>query len=347
MLRRQRYLAAVLAGIVVSIANGAPELRINGLDATVPLKIQGKDELVISVSGAGDVNEQSYSVICEDRGLIEPVSGLNEVEDRTATAYRFVFAEGWELGTVGLVADGDMIIDGTAVSAGTKIYKLHLCYSLQAKTTTAIGIDFEGLSWVAPATETKSEPQAEQQIFASQDDESERDYFAGAFGGGTSGIDSFPEPNFYPNLNGDDIVNFADFAVFAGNWQKSGAGLGGDFDDNGAVDINDMQIFAYFWLNGPHPVNVFGLFKGGLAAGDVNEALTYITEISRGKYKEIFQIIEPYLSDYAAGMGELTFDRHSNGEVKYEMLHQDGAETYSFPIFFIRDEDGNWKIYGL
>ncbi len=46
-----------------------------------------------------------------------------------------------------------------------------------------------------------------------------------------NGIESFPEPNSYPDFNGDKIVNFVDFATFAGNWQKSGSGLDGDFDN--------------------------------------------------------------------------------------------------------------------
>ena len=49
MWRRQKYLSAVLVGMVVSLANAAPQLRINGLDATRPIKVEGKDELVISV----------------------------------------------------------------------------------------------------------------------------------------------------------------------------------------------------------------------------------------------------------------------------------------------------------
>jgi len=166
-------------------------------------------------------------------------------------------------------------------------------------------------------------------------------------GGRTIEIDSFPEPNSYPDLNSDKIVNFVDFAIFACNWQKSGSGLDGDFDSSGTVDTNDLAIFAYFWLNGPHPLDVFESFKNALLAGDVNEALIYVAEISREKYTEIFQIIEPNLPDYAAGMGEMTFDRQRGGEVKYEMRHQDGADTLSFPVLFIRDEDGNWRIFNL
>jgi len=72
-----------------------------------------------------------------------------------------------------------------------------------------------------------------------------------------------------------------------------------------------------------------------------------VAEISRDKYAEIFAIIGAHLSDYAAGMGEMTFDRQRTGEVTYEMLQQDGPETLSFPVFFIREEDGNWRLLSL
>ncbi len=161
------------------------------------------------------------------------------------------------------------------------------------------------------------------------------------------GIESFPDPNSYPDFNSDEIVNFADFAIFAESWQESGSGLDGDFNKNGIIDSNDLETFCFLWLSGPHPLNVFEQFKSALSIGDVNEALTFIAEISRDRYAEIFQIIEPNLPDYAADMGEMIFDRQRNGEVIYEMLHQDGAETLSFPVFFIREDDGKWRIFNL
>lgn len=222
MWRRQKYLAALLAGIVVSLASGAPKLRINGLDATVPLKVEGKDKLIISVAGAGDVNEQGYSVICEDRGRLEPVSGLNEVNDGNATAYRFVFDDDWEFGTVLVVADQNMVIDGISVTAGTEVYKLFLFYSLQADATSVIGIDFEGLSWVAP------EPQAEQTP-VSEDSASD---------GGTEEEPGevemlLQEPEYTlplaagngydptMDLNADGKIDFKDFAILAAGWQTT------------------------------------------------------------------------------------------------------------------------------
>jgi hypothetical protein len=159
--------------------------------------------------------------------------------------------------------------------------------------------------------------------------------------------DVFPGPNSYPDFNGDKIVNFIDFARFAQNWHESGSGLDGDFDSSGTVDASDLSTFAYFWLNGSHPLDVFESFKTALAGGNVNEALAFVAEIPRDKYAGIFGIIEARLSDYAAGMGELIFDRQRAGEVIYEMLHQDGPETLSFPVFFIREQDAKWRIFKL
>jgi len=160
-------------------------------------------------------------------------------------------------------------------------------------------------------------------------------------------IDVFPDPNLWPDFNSDNIVNFVDFATFANNWQQSGSGLDGDFDNSGAVDANDLATFSYLWLNGPGPVNVFESFKTALAIADCNEALTFVAGISRDKYAEIFRIIEPHLTDYASGMGGLIFERQRNGEVIYEMLHQDGGQTLLFPVFFIREEDGNWRLFNF
>ncbi|MFA5240565.1 MAG: hypothetical protein WC476_12785, partial [Phycisphaerae bacterium] len=52
-----------------------------------------------------------------------------------------------------------------------------------------------------------------------------------------------------PDLAGDDNnVNFADLAVFAGNWRQAGTGLEGDFDNSGIVDLKDLRHLARYWL---------------------------------------------------------------------------------------------------
>jgi hypothetical protein len=147
------------------------------------------------------------------------------------------------------------------------------------------------------------------------------------------------------DLNKDGIIAFEDLAVFAQNWLQAGTGLTGDLDDSNLVDYADLAVMADCWLKGNRPEGIWEQFKAALAAGDVDKALTFISEIARSKYASIFQIIGPSLPDYAAGMGDLIFDSQEEGKIKYEMRHQVGSETYLFPVIFIKDEDGSWKIY--
>ncbi|MBA7663607.1 hypothetical protein ES703_71652 [subsurface metagenome] len=184
-----------------------------------------------------------------------------------------------------------------------------------------------------------------EQIPTSKTAEPEKSYLASMSAGGTSGIDSFPEPNSYPDLNSDDIVNFVDFAIFAENWQQSGSGLDGDFDNSGTVDTNDLTTFAFFWLNGPHPLDVFESFKNALLADDVNEAVTFFTEISTENYRPFLEQLSPYFTQMVNDMGELIFIRFDNDMVVYDLLRQEDGQTYGYPVIFIRNEMGQWKIY--
>jgi hypothetical protein len=52
------------------------------------------------------------------------------------------------------------------------------------------------------------------------------------------------------DLSCPDGVEFVDFAVFAADWGKTGAGLKGDLDGSGAVGLLDLAIFAADWLSG-------------------------------------------------------------------------------------------------
>jgi len=151
------------------------------------------------------------------------------------------------------------------------------------------------------------------------------------------------------DLDKDGIIAFEDLAIFAQNWLSIGSGLTGDFDDSNLVDYADLAVMANCWLKGTRPLGIWEQFKAALAIGDVNTALTFIAETSRDKYAEIFLIIGPSLPDYAAGMGDLILksDSEVDGEVKYEMTHQVGSETYLFPVIFIKDEHWNWQIYNF
>ena len=50
------------------------------------------------------------------------------------------------------------------------------------------------------------------------------------------------------DFNFDGIVNFRDFAVLAGDWQKSVTNKTSDLNGDGIVDIDDLDLFTQVWL---------------------------------------------------------------------------------------------------
>jgi hypothetical protein len=153
-----------------------------------------------------------------------------------------------------------------------------------------------------------------------------------------------PEPN-RPNINNDDRVNFIDFALFANSWLSTGEGLVGDFDDSNSVDCNDLYIISYYWLEGPPPKTVFEQFKAALSSGDVNTAVSYFTEVSAEKYRIFFEQLSSYLPQMANEMGELIFVRLDTDMAVYDILREESGQICGYPLVFIRDEAGEWKIY--
>lgn len=51
-----------------------------------------------------------------------------------------------------------------------------------------------------------------------------------------------------PNLDGQNPVNFSDFAILAIDFQRIQSALPGDLDSSGDVGISDVLIFAMHWL---------------------------------------------------------------------------------------------------
>lgn len=215
----------------------------------------------------------------------------------------------------------------------------------------------------------------------------------------------------YPDLAGDaNIINFADFAVFAQNWHNTGSGLAGDFDDSGRVDINDLAYFSYYWLTahwacekididssglidfadfvkfadcwlaeagssnyktscdfdddnivdvydlkafcncwlkGSRPQDIWEQFKIALAAGDISQAVSFFAEVSAENYRVLFQQLQAYLPQMASDMGELILIEHSEEMAYYDLLRQENEETYGYPVIFVIDETGQWKIYNF
>jgi len=332
MRSQKAFLFAAVVLIIASIANAGLSLTVNGLDATKPLEIEDKEDLIIAVAGESDVKAQDISVTCYI-GKLEPLSEPNTLAKKpTSGKYLFHFTDKTGLGIVSLKTHGDLV------------YQLVLFYIPETNTTIAFGLDSDALAPPQP----KSEPEPEQQVSASQTTSSAMDGSGIFYASGASDSNDVLDPNWYPNLNADQSVNFEDFAIFGTNWQQSGSGLDGDFDNSGTVDFNDMAILAYYWLantTGPSPEEVFESFKTALLADDVDQALTFFTETAAESYADLLEQLRPYFQQMVNDMGEVVLISLDNNTAVYDVLREENGDTYGYPVLFGRDEMGQWKIY--
>ena len=91
-------------------------------------------------------------------------------------------------------------------------------------------------------------------------------------------------------------------------------------------------------------MTAFKTFKLALLEDDVNTAVDCFVEPDKEKYAKILPSL-PSLPEYASGMKQMVMVSENEDKAKYELLSPgENGEMYSFPVSFVKDEEGNWKI---
>jgi hypothetical protein len=144
------------------------------------------------------------------------------------------------------------------------------------------------------------------------------------------------------DLDSDGIIAFEDLAKFAQNWLLTGTGLTGDFDDSNSVDCNDLSIFADCWLEGSRPESIWEQFKSALAAGNIDLAVSYFADFVENNYRDIFNENIDELQNLADYMGDLSLEYRDRDIAIYEISNAAGTKFY--PVVFVLDDNGSWKI---
>ena len=84
--------------------------------------------------------------------------------------------------------------------------------------------------------------------------------------------------------------------------------------------------------------------KGALSQGNITEALNYFVNDSREEYREIFELLAPQLPGLVSTMREINmFEIKGNMAEYYIKRFQRGVDI-SYFIYFIKDENGIWRI---
>lgn len=88
--------------------------------------------------------------------------------------------------------------------------------------------------------------------------------------------------------------------------------------------------------------------RDGLRHGNIEKALNYFHSGSQAKYKEIFQLLNTELSVITANMQDIQLIYMKGDIAKYrirrEQMIKGVLQTITYYIYFVRDENGLWKI---
>jgi len=159
---KKAFLLAAIVLTLTSAANADLVLTLNGFDTTTEFaEIKGKDNLVIAVAGDTEVYPNAYRIEAAG-GVLKAKAGPTTASPQAKNEeYSFTFEDELALGTVSLIANNDMVIDGTSVKEGDTIYELSLFYISETDTVISCGLNLEILSCILPEPEPEPEPQPE------------------------------------------------------------------------------------------------------------------------------------------------------------------------------------------
>jgi len=84
--------------------------------------------------------------------------------------------------------------------------------------------------------------------------------------------------------------------------------------------------------------------KGALNQGNINEALNYFVTDSREEYREIFELLAPQLPALVSAMREINLVEIKGNMAEYYIKRFQRGVDISYFIYFMRDENGVWRI---
>jgi len=266
------FLAIFFWLIICSIAHGTVVLKVNDSDPAVsPLELKNPESLKITLTDSessktcydltlsalvgtflyGDPNTSASSELVQNKKIDIQTSDLEKI----GTLY-FEFSDDSDSGAavVSVTTNQPLTINDQIVPANTEIYQLVFFDISQEGKIIVFGVNYDSLNYTPPVQEEVAiQPLQAESLEAVESMESTEMALSGVSGGGSMMMSMsepvwFDDPAQCPDLDEDNFVNFADFAIFAGNWLKTESGLAGDFNEDSIVDVNDLMHFSEFWL---------------------------------------------------------------------------------------------------
>ena len=113
--------------------------------------------------------------------------------------------------------------------------------------------------------------------------------------------------------------------------------------DNGVTIPSVIQVFDRAVLDALLQSKWTAL-RDALRRGDIAQALTQISERSRGRYQQALTALSPDLPTIDNILTDVRFVRTRGLEAVFEMARTDAGILKSFEVRFHVDADGFWRV---
>lgn len=157
-----------------------------------------------------------------------------------------------------------------------------------------------------------------------------------------------PVSNYSWDINGDGTIEYSGTdSKVQGQYQSTGL----YFPSVTVTDTKGNTYTETTIVNVLSKEEMDGLLKGkwtsmkdALISGDIKKALNNFVGGQNSKYKQVFETIEDQLPLIFSAEEELNLVSVHENQFEYENLVVEDGKAYSYPVIFIRDENGLWKI---
>jgi len=100
-------------------------------------------------------------------------------------------------------------------------------------------------------------------------------------------------------------------------------------------------------IAGSSPPGTMEVFKGALLTDDVGSAAKLFSIQVESDYQALLEYLRPYFQDIVNDMEQMIPVSKDHSSAVYDLIREEDGTSYGYPVFFVKDEQGNWKIYSF
>lgn len=112
-------------------------------------------------------------------------------------------------------------------------------------------------------------------------------------------------------------------------------------DDKGTINMDRKEIESQLR-------QIWTAMSAKVVSGDIEGALDYFVDGVKDRYRKTFkEMSENKLKAVFSNVSDFKLGVLSDRKAECGAIRNEGGKRYSYPVSFVRQDNGGWKIYGF